>query len=76
MMASNDGAQVFRFTFKWTDDSTYNRGYKECDGYFIGTVEEFEQMRRDEQSGFGFECWDVEKVPASADDLREYEYWK
>lgn len=75
-MASNDVAEVFRFNYKWIDDAAYNRGYEECDGYFIGTVEEFEQMRLDAQSGFGFSCWDVNKVPASADDLREYEYWK
>ena len=75
-MTKTSNSQVFRFTFKWIDDAAYNRGFKECDGYFIGTQKEFAQMCSQEEFGQGFSCWDVEKVPASADDLREYEYWK
>lgn len=65
---------IYLFTFKWIDDSHYNEGYNELKGEFLGTEQDFKEYCKAEEDGQGFGCWDVEKRPATEEEIEEYNY--
>lgn len=71
----HNGKTVWCFSYLWTDDLEYNKGYKELHGRTIGTKKTFEEMRIDYENDRGFECWEIKKRHATQNEYNDFIHW-
>lgn len=71
----HEGKTVWCFSYLWTDDLEYNKGYKELHGRTIGTKKTFKEMVKDYEDAWGFGCWNVKKRHATKEEYEDFIHW-
>lgn len=66
-----EGRTVWFYSYHWTDDQAYNRGYKDNTENFIGTETQFRDYVHECQELWGFQVWDVTKRHATKEEYEE-----